>query len=92
MKDYTIICVDLDTKDDAPVIVQNYGLMTKEQAQAKLMEIYESEKDYVKSLGMQDIIVEWTGVYVGVLFNNNYESKLNRREYYLQELEGKNNE
>ena len=88
MKNYTIICVDLDTKEDAPVIVQNYGLMTKEQAQAKLMEIYESEKDYVKSLDMQDIIVEWTGVYVGVLFDNNYESELNRREYYLQKLEG----
>ena len=44
MKNYTIICVDLDIKEDAPVIVQNYGLMTKEQAQAKLMEIYESEK------------------------------------------------
>ena len=89
MKDYTIICVDLDTKDDAPVIVQNYGLMTKEQAQAKLMEIYESEKDYVKSLGMQDIIVEWTGVYVGVLFDNNYKNELNRKEYYLQKLEVK---
>ena len=89
MKNYTIICVDLDTKKDAPVIVQNYGLMTKEQAQAKLMEIYESEKDYVKSLGMQDTIVECTGVYVGVLFDNNYESELNRREYYLQELEVK---
>lgn len=89
MKNYTIICVDLDTKEDAPVIVQNYGLMTKEQAQAKLMEIYESEKDYVKSLDMQDIIVEWTGVYVGVLFDNNYENELNRREYYLQELEVK---
>lgn len=89
MKNYTIICVDLDTKEDAPVIVQNYGLMTKEQAQAKLMEIYESEKDYVKSLGMQDTIVEWTGVYVGVLFDNNYENELNRREYYLQELEVK---
>ena len=50
MKNYTIICVDLDTKEDAPVIVQNYGLMTKEQAQAKLMEIYESEKDYAKVL------------------------------------------
>ena len=86
MKNYTIICVDLDTKDDAPVIVQNYGLMTKEQAQAKLMEIYESEKDYVKSLGMQDTIVGWTGVYVGLLFDNNYENELNRREYYLQEL------
>ena len=89
MKNYTIICVDLDTKEDAPVIVQNYGLMTKEQAQAKLMEIYESEKDYVKSLGMQDTIVEWTGVYVGLLFDNNYENELNRREYYLQELEVK---
>ena len=89
MKNYTIICVDLDIKADAPVIVQNYGLMTKEQAQAKLMEIYESEKDYVKSLGMQDTIVEWTGVYVGVLFDNNYESELNRKEYYLQELEVK---
>ena len=89
MKNYTIICVDLDTKEDAPVIVQNYGLMTKEQAQAKLMEIYESEKDYVKSLGMQDTIVECTGVYVGVLFDNNYENELNRREYYLQELEVK---
>ena len=89
MKNYTIICVDLDTKEDAPVIVQNYGLMTKEQAQAKLMEIYESEKDYAKSLDMQDIIVEWTGVYVGVLFDNNYENELNRREYYLQELEVK---
>ena len=33
MKNYTIICVDLDIKADAPVIVQNYGLMTKEQAQ-----------------------------------------------------------
>ena len=53
------------------------------------MEIYESEKDYVKSLGMQDTIVECTGVYVGVLFDNNYESELNRREYYLQELEVK---
>ena len=89
MKNYTIICVDLDTKEDAPVIVQNYGLMTKEQAQAKLMEIYESEKDYAKSLDMQDIIVEWTGVYVGLLFDNNYENELNRREYYLQELEVK---
>lgn len=89
MKNYTIICVDLDTKEDAPVIVQNYGLMTKEQAQAKLMEIYESEKDYAKSLDMQDIIVEWTGVYVGVLFDNNYENELNRRKYYLQELEVK---
>ena len=89
MKNYTIICVDLDTKEDAPVIVQNYGLMTKEQAQAKLMEIYESEKDYAKSLDMQDIIVEWTGVYVGVLFDNNYENELNRRGYYLQELEVK---
>ena len=59
------------------------------EAQAKLMEIYESEKDYVKSLGMRDIIVEWTGVYVGVLFDNNYENELNRREYYLQELEVK---
>ena len=89
MKNYTIICVDLDTKEDAPVIVQNYGLMTKEQAQAKLMEIYESEKDYAKSLDMQDIIVEWTCVYVGLLFDNNYENELNRREYYLQELEVK---
>lgn len=89
MKNYTIICVDLDIKEDAPVIVQNYGLMTKEQAQAKLMEIYKSEKDYVKSLGVQDTIVEWTGVYVGVLFDNNYENELNRREYYLQELEVK---
>ena len=89
MKNYTIICVDLNIKDEVPVIVQNYGLMTKEQAQAKLMEIYESEKDYVKSLGMQDTIVEWTGVYVGVLFDNNYENELNRREYYLQELEVK---
>lgn len=89
MKNYTIICVDLDIKEDTPVIVQNYGLMTKEQAQAKLMEIYESEKDYVKSLDMQDTIVEWTGVYVGVLFDNNYESDLNRKEYYLQELEVK---
>lgn len=89
MKNYTIICVDLNIKDEVPVIVQNYGLMTKEQAQAKLMEIYESEKDYVKSLGMQDTIVECTGVYVGVLFDNNYESELNRREYYLQELEVK---
>ena len=77
MKNYTIICVDLNIKDEVPVIVQNYGLMTKEQAQAKLMEIYESEKDYVKSLGMQDTIVEWTGVYVGVLFDNNYENELN---------------
>ena len=89
MKNYTIICVNLNIKDEVPVIVQNYGLMTKEQAQAKLMEIYESEKDYVKSLGMQDTIVEWTGVYVGVLFDNNYENELNRREYYLQELEVK---
>lgn len=89
MKNYTIICVDLNIKDEVPVIVQNYGLMTKEQAQAKLMEIYESEKDYVKSLGMQDTIVEWTGVYVGLLFDNNYENELNRREYYLQELEVK---
>ena len=89
MKNYTIICVDLNIKDEVLVIVQNYGLMTKEQAQAKLMEIYESEKDYVKSLGMQDTIVECTGVYVGVLFDNNYESELNRREYYLQELEVK---
>ena len=89
MKNYTIICVDLNIKDEVPVIVQNYGLMTKEQAQAKLMEIYESEKDYVKSLGMQDTIVECTGIYVGVLFDNNYESELNRREYYLQELEVK---
>ena len=89
MKNYTTICVDLNIKDEVPVIVQNYGLMTKEQAQAKLMEIYESEKDYVKSLGMQDTIVECTGVYVGVLFDNNYESELNRREYYLQELEAK---
>ena len=89
MKNYTIICVNLNIKDEVPVIVQNYGLMTKEQAQAKLMEIYESEKDYVKSLGMQDTIVECTGVYVGVLFDNNYESELNRREYYLQELEAK---
>ena len=88
MKNYTIICINLDTKEDAPVIVQNYGLMTKEQAQAKLMEIYESEKDYVKSLGMQDTIVECTGVYVGVLFDNNYESELSRKEYYLQKLEG----
>ena len=88
MKNYTIICVDLNIKDEVLVIVQNYGLMTKEQAQAKLMEIYESEKDYVKSLGMQDTIVECTGVYVGVLFDNNYESELNRREYYLQKLEG----
>ena len=88
MKNYTIICVDLNIKDEVPVIVQNYGLMTKEQAQAKLMEIYESEKDYVKSLGMQDTIVECTGVYVGVLFDNNYESELNRKEYYLQKLEG----
>ena len=89
MKNYTIICVDLDIKEDTPVIVQNYGLMTKEQAQTKLMEIYESEKDYVKSLDMKDTIVEWTGVYVGVLFDNNYESDLNRKEYYLQELEVK---
>ena len=89
MKNYTIICVDLNIKDEVPVIVQNYGLMTKEQAQAKLMEIYESEKDYVKSLGMQDTIVEWTGVYVGLLFDNNYENELNRRGYYLQELEVK---
>ena len=89
MKNYTIICVDLNIKDEVLVIVQNYGLMTKEQAQAKLMEIYESEKDYAKSLGMQDTIVECTGVYVGVLFDNNYESELNRREYYLQELEVK---
>ena len=89
MKNYTIICVDLNIKDEVLVIVQNYGLMTKEQAQAKLMEIYESEKDYVKSLGMQDTIVEWKGVYVGVLFDNNYENELNRREYYLQELEVK---
>ena len=88
MKNYTIICVDLNIKDEVLVIVQNYGLMTKEQAQAKLMEIYESEKDYVKSLGMQDTIVECTGVYVGVLFDNNYESELNRKEYYLQKLEG----
>ena len=88
MKNYTIICVDLDIKADAPVVVQNYGLMAKEQAQAKLMEIYESEKDHVKSLGMQDTIVECTGVYVGVLFDNNYESELNRKEYYLQKLEG----
>ena len=32
MKNYTIICVDLNIKDEVLVIVQNYGLMTKEQA------------------------------------------------------------
>ena len=32
MKNYTTICVDLNIKDGVPVIVQNYGLMTKEQA------------------------------------------------------------
>lgn len=74
--------LDLNTK-----IIAIYN--DKEQAQAKFMEIYESEKDYVKSLGMQDTIVEWTGVYVGLLFDNNYENELNRREYYLQELEVK---
>ena len=35
MKNYTIICVDLDTKEEAPVIVQNYGLMTKRTSTSK---------------------------------------------------------
>lgn len=29
LKNCTIVCVDTDVNSDSPVIVQNYGLMTK---------------------------------------------------------------
>lgn len=82
LKNCTIVCVDTDVNSDSPVIVQNYGLMTKKQAIEKLKEIYKQEQEQ-----LVDVNIEYGDSYVGVYFDNDYEGSLNRREYYLQELE-----
>ena len=43
MERYTIICVDVKSSDDEPILVQNYGVMTLKQAKEKLEEIYQDE-------------------------------------------------
>lgn len=86
MKKYTIICVEVNSNNDSPITIQNYGLMDKEKAQLKLMEIFENEKCEIESLG-QDYGIEAVNNFVGVYFDNYDEEELNRREYYLQELE-----
>lgn len=88
MNNYTIICVDIDVNDNIPVVVSNYGLMTRKRAEIKLFEIYEKEKEWCKELDMGDVSVEYTNIYVGLLFDEDYEGELHRREYYLQELGG----
>lgn len=86
MKKYTIICVEVNSNNDSPITIQNYGLMDKEKAQLKLIEIFENEKCEIESLG-QDYGIEAVNNFVGVYFDNYDEEELNRREYYLQELE-----
>lgn len=86
MKKYTIICVEVNSNNDSPITIKNYGLMDKKKAQLKLMEIFKNEKCEIESLG-QDYGIEAVNNFVGVYFDNYDEEKLNRREYYLQELE-----
>lgn len=75
---YTIICVDVKSSDDEPILVQNYGVMTLKQAKAKLEEIYQDElKEYSK----ENIIKN--DYYIGVSFS---DTDLDVREYYLQRL------
>lgn len=88
MNNYTIICVDIDANDNIPVVVSNYGLMAKKQAEIKLLEIYEKEKEWCKELDMGGVTIECTNTYVGLLFDEDYEGELHRRVYYLQELGG----
>lgn len=88
MNNYTIICVDIDVNDNIPVVVSNYGLMTRKQAEIKLLEIYEEEKKWCKELDMGEVTIEWTSTHVGLLFDKDYEGELHRREYYIQELGG----
>ena len=86
MKKYTIICVEVNSNNDSPITIKNYGLMNKKKAQLKLMEIFKNEKCHIESL-RQDYGIEVVNNFVGVYFDNYDEEKLNRREYYLQELE-----
>lgn len=86
MKKYTIICVEVNSNNDSPITIKNYGLMDKKKAQLKLMEIFKNEKCHIESL-RQDYGIEVVNNFVGVYFDNYDEEKLNRREYYLQELE-----
>lgn len=78
MEKYTIICVDVKSSDDEPILVQNYGIMTLKQAKEKLEEIYQDEsEEYSK----ENIIK--TDYYIGISFS---DTDLDIREYYLQKL------
>lgn len=78
MERYTIICVDVKSSDNEPILVQNYGVMTLKQAKEKFEEIYQDEsEEYSK----ENIIK--TDYYIGINFKDN---ELDTREYYLQRL------
>ena len=78
MERYTIICVDVKSSDDEPILVQNYGVMTLKQAKEKFEEIYQDESgNYDK----ENIIK--TDYYIGISFS---DTDLDIREYYLQRL------
>ena len=78
MERYTIICVDVKSSDDEPILVQNYGIMTLKQAKEKLEEIYQDESS---NYDKENIIK--TDYYIGVSFS---DTDLDIREYYLQRL------
>lgn len=75
---YTIICVDVKSSDDEPILVQNYGIMTLKQAKEKLEEIYQDE---LSNYDKENIIK--TDYYIGVSFS---DTDLDVREYYLQKV------
>ena len=78
MERYTIICVDIQSSDNEPILVQNYGVMTLKQAKEKLEEIYQDESS---NYNKENIIK--TDYYIGVSFS---DTDLDIREYYLQRL------
>ena len=81
MERYTIICVDIQSSDNEPILVQNYGVMTLKQAKEKLEEIYQDESS---NYDKENIIK--TDYYIGVSFS---DTDLDIREYYLQRLNDK---
>ena len=84
MERYTIICVDVRSSDDEPILVQNYGVMTLKQAKEKLEEIYQDEiyQDESEVYGGKKNIIK-TDYYIGISFS---DTDLDIREYYLQRL------
>lgn len=79
MERYTIICVDVKSSDDEPILVQNYGVMTLKQAKEKLKKIYQNESEEYD----EENIIK-TDYYIGVSFS---DADLDIREYYLQRVD-----